>query len=125
MRRILGLVPDLFFATRIAAVARAEGAEWHVAPATNVVVAATDPRADLVLVDLHAPGGLDGISALKADAATRGIPVIGFHSHVDVELRTAALAAGADRVLPRSAFTRQLADLVAGRPASGSPVEQA
>jgi NADH:ubiquinone oxidoreductase subunit 6 (subunit J) len=39
---------------------------------------------------------------------------VGFYPHVDRALREAALAAGVDQVLPRSAFTVRLAALLAG-----------
>jgi CheY-like chemotaxis protein len=69
---------------------------------------------DLVILDLHASGALDLARSLEADAATRAIPLVGFYSHVDQALREAALAAGVDRVLPRSAFTAKLAEILAG-----------
>ena len=45
-------------------------------------------------------------------AAAPATPFGGFHSHVDTELRKAALAAGAEVVLPRSRFTVKLAELL-------------
>jgi hypothetical protein len=56
---------------------------------------------------------------LRADHATRSIHVIGFYSHVDRELREAALAAGLDQVLPRSAFTVRLPALLEGEGDTG------
>jgi hypothetical protein len=46
------------------------------------------------------------------------VPVTGFFSHVDHATRDAALAAGVDEVLPRSAFVSRLPALLAGEPAS-------
>ena len=51
---------------------------------------------------------------LKRDPATRGVPVAGYYAHVDQETRRAAEAAGVDPVLPRSAFTARLAQLLTG-----------
>jgi hypothetical protein len=51
---------------------------------------------------------------LRSDPAIGPIEVIGFYSHVDQATRAAAEAAGVTRALPRSAFTAQLARLLAG-----------
>jgi hypothetical protein len=51
---------------------------------------------------------------LKSDEQLRSIPLIGFFSHVETELQRSAQAAGFDRVMPRSAFTSNLAEILAG-----------
>lgn len=114
-RRVLAVVPDLFFATKIAAVAKAAGVGLAFVPLAGAheLCAAAPP--DLLLLDLHAgPGVADLVRGLKADAATAAVPLLGFHSHVDVETRNVALAAGLDRALPRSAFVTRLPGLLAG-----------
>ena len=114
-RRVLVLVPDLFFAARIAETARAAGVTIESASPAAAAERCRAVAPDLVILDLHAAGDpLDAVRALKSDPATLGIPVVGFHSHVDTELRERALAAGVDRVLPRSAFTVRLAALLTG-----------
>lgn len=65
-----------------------------------------------VLLDLHAGGALELLRALKADARTARIPVVGFYSHVETALRREALAAGVDEALPRSAFVTRLPALL-------------
>jgi hypothetical protein len=40
-----------------------------------------------------------------------GMPVLGYYSHVDVETKEAAEAAGIDLVVPRSRMARELPDL--------------
>ena len=114
-RRVLAVVPDLFFAAKIEAVARASGAEIaFVAPAAAAARCAEHPP-DLLLLDLHAgPGVPDLIRTLKADERTRAVPLLGFHSHVDLETRRDALAAGLDRALPRSAFVTRMPELLGG-----------
>ncbi len=115
-RRVLAVVPDLFFAAKIGAVAKTAGAALvFVAPAEAPARCAADPP-DFVLADLHAPGIEAMLRALKAGEATRDVPTIGFFSHVEVAVRDAALAAGLDRALPRSAFVAQLPALL-GAPA--------
>jgi CheY-like chemotaxis protein len=55
-------------------------------------------RPDLVLMDMQMPGmdGLEATRRLKADAATRSIPVIGLSAHAMSEHRRQALEAGCD-----------------------------
>ena len=42
------------------------------------------------------------------------MPALGFYSHVDVETKRAAEAAGVDLVVPRSRMARELPALVEG-----------
>jgi DNA-binding NarL/FixJ family response regulator len=64
----------------------------------------------MVVIDLHAKDGVTLVLELKAAAPT--VPIVGFHSHVDTEIRRQALAAGADAVLPRSRFNARLAEIL-------------
>ena len=114
-RRVLVVVPDLFFATRIAATAQALGVEIIASPAAEALEACRREPPDLVILDLHGSGDPAGLArALKADPASGGVRIAGFYSHVDQERRRAAEAAGVDEVLARSAFTARLATLLAG-----------
>jgi hypothetical protein len=63
-----------------------------------------DPRADAIVCDL------DDVDA-EAIVAT-GLPSLGFYSHVDVETKRRAEAAGIDLVVPRSRMARELSELV-------------
>jgi hypothetical protein len=51
---------------------------------------------------------------LKADPELRTLLVVAFGSHLDREALQAARSAGADRVLARSAFVRELQPLLRG-----------
>lgn len=114
-RRVVAVVPDLFFATRIEATAAQLGVALEM-PSPNAALAAIRRQLpDLVVLDLQAPGDPLALArALKADPATTGLAIVGFYSHVEQALREAALAAGVDHVLPRSAFTARLPTLLAG-----------
>jgi hypothetical protein len=63
-------------------------------------------------------GALRSLHALARapEGEKRAIEVIGFVSHVQVELRRAALAAGCHRVLARSQLTHSLPDLLVSSP---------
>ena len=63
---------------------------------------------------------LDGLDLIVADLdlgdpealVGLGVPVLGYYSHVDVETRKVAEAAGVDLVVPRSRMARELPQLV-------------
>jgi CheY-like chemotaxis protein len=114
VRRVALYVPDLFFATRIAATAARERVE--IVPLAPGSASATlrDHPASLVILDLTAGGALELARALRGDPVNAALPIVGFLPHVDRDLRERALAAGVDPVLPRSAFTVRLAALLRG-----------
>lgn len=118
---MVAVVPDLFFAARIAGTAERLGVVLEMpAPAAALETIRRAPPA-LVILDLHAPGDPLALArSLRADPGTRTIPLIGFYAHVDRALREAALAVGLDQVLPRSAFTVRLPALLAGEGDTGS-----
>lgn len=114
-RIILSLVPDLFFASKINTAASHLGVTIHATTPDRLVEDARAHGPDLIIVDLHATGGvLDAVRELKRDPALAGTRIIGFYSHVEAQMRVAALDAGVDEPLPRSAFTVKLAALLAG-----------
>ncbi|HZB45304.1 MAG TPA: hypothetical protein VE360_08675, partial [Pyrinomonadaceae bacterium] len=71
---------------------------------------------DLIILDLNSekldPLGL--AKDIKADEQLRGVPLVGFLSHVQTDLMRLAQAAGVDQVLPRSAFTKFLPEILTG-----------
>jgi CheY-like chemotaxis protein len=116
-RRVLIAVDDLFFASKIRATAESLGVAIDKA---RTVESALDKaranRPSLIVADLHSER-LDAVAlaqALKSDADLRDVPLIGFFSHVQIEFRDRALAAGFDQALPRSVFTQQLSKLIQG-----------
>ena len=114
-RRVVVVVPNLFFAARILDTAKRLGIETLASSRATATTACRAAPTGLAIVDLESsddPAGL--IRELKADPATASIQVIGFYPHVRGALRAAALEAGADLVLPRSAFTARLPRLLAG-----------
>ena len=104
---IIALVADLMFASRVRGTAPAA----KVVKRGDALPGAVGPGTRLVLVDLHARGALDAITALREAGASATI--IAFGSHVETAALQAARAAGADRVMARSAFVRELPRLVA------------
>ena len=113
-RVVLTVVPDLFFATRIAAVAEATGTRVIAASRADAADRARRETPDLVVLDLHSTDDLAGLVQALRGATPREIPIVGFYSHVDTAIRDAAVAAGVTHVMPRSLFTRRLPELLSG-----------
>lgn len=100
MASVAAVVPDLLFGSKVKALL--EGAGHDVALVTRPSDA---PPADVLVADL---GGGD-VDPAELTGARR----LGIYSHVDVDTRRAAEAAGFDLVVPRSRFVREGAELVA------------
>lgn len=114
-RRVVLVVPDLLFRTRIEATAAQAGIEAIPLSSGQALDACDTDPPDLVVLDLTGPGDPIALAAaLRKGEATVRIPIVGFYPHVDQALRERALAAGIPFVLPRSAFVARLAEILAG-----------
>ena len=112
---VLCAVDDLLFSSKIRATAKQAGVELTFARApADILQQAREKRPALVIFDLNSgkTDPINTISALKADPELAGLRAIGFASHVHTDLIAAARQAGADQVLPRSAFAGNLADIL-------------
>jgi len=113
--KVISVVDDMFFASKIRAVAEAAGVEISFPRSQEAVVSkARETKPGLMVVDLHNQR-IDPLALareLKADDELRGIRLLGFFSHVQTELQRNALAAGFDQVVPRSVFARDLPKLL-------------
>jgi hypothetical protein len=99
--RVLAIVGDLMLASRVDGSLTAAGHEVTVRPQPGE----DGGSFDLVVADLEAVDA--------AEVAALGPPSLGFYSHVDVETRRRAEAAGFDLVVPRSRMARELPELAA------------
>lgn len=112
---ILAAVDDLMFSSKIKTTARQLGVEVTFARSPEQVLEqarASTPR--LIILDLNSTRcrPLEAIASLASDPDLAAIPTIGFVSHVQTDLIEAARQAGTGEILPRSAFTAQLADIL-------------
>jgi len=118
-RTIIAVVDDLFFASKIRGTGEQVGARIKFVKSIDAAASkARDEAPTLVIVDLNA-GCCDAVElarAFKGDDNLNAIPLLGFFSHVQIELQQAALTAGFDQVMPRSAFTKNLADILRSEP---------
>jgi len=116
-RRVLAAVDDLFFASKIRGTAEQLNVTVEFAKKADTLfdLAKTDAPS-LVILDLNSEkfDALSLAARLKGDERLRGVPVVGFLSHVQTELQRSAEEAGVDRVLPRSAFTKYLSEILKG-----------
>jgi CheY-like chemotaxis protein len=112
---IIAIVDDMFFKSKIRAVAEAVGTEISFPRNKDALIQkAREAKPHLIIVDLHNQKIEAAALAteLKSDEELRAIPLLGFFSHVETELQRNALAAGFDRVIPRSVFARDLSQLL-------------
>jgi hypothetical protein len=101
MARVLAVIPDLMLSSRVVESLAGAGHEVEVTPALP-----ESSDAEVIVCDLDA--------VEPADVPGLGLPSLGFYSHVDVETRQAAEAAGVDVVVPRSRMARELPALLGG-----------
>jgi CheY-like chemotaxis protein len=117
-RNIIAVVDDLFFAFKIRGTAEQVGVSVAFArSADGVSEIVRNDIPSLVICDLHSQkiNPIELAKSLKADEQTRHIALLGFFSHVQTDLRDQARDAGFDRVIPRSVFTRDLANILSGQ----------
>jgi DNA-binding NarL/FixJ family response regulator len=112
MGRVVALMDDIFFQMKVAETAKHLGIEFKVATTTDALLGLLEPRPQLVIVDLNARSQpIEAITKLRAAAPE--VRVVAFLSHVQRELAEQAKKAGCEEVLPRSAFTQNLAEILA------------
>jgi hypothetical protein len=116
--RIFFFIEDLFFLAKIQETARKLGVKVGFLKADKDVVARLSGVPDvekpsLIVFDLNNAGAkpLTLIPKLKAKLK-RGTSVIGFLSHLQGDLKVKATEAGCDMVMPRSAFSQNLPNLL-------------
>jgi CheY-like chemotaxis protein len=116
-RRVVVAVDDMFFLAKIRASASALGKEIVVARSLEQLdreLCSTPP--DLLIIDLNSTrlDPLEAIKSLKSRPELRSTPVVGFLSHVQIDLKRNAEEAGCDQVMPRSAFFQNLPQILSG-----------
>jgi hypothetical protein len=119
MARVLALVPDLLFGSRVQGALTAAGHEVELIADAGTVTDRLDgdgsAGAAVLVVDLTNED-LDGaalVESLTGSGLLKGTRTLGFYSHVDAPARARAEEAGFDLVVPRSRMAREGAELVA------------
>jgi PleD family two-component response regulator len=117
-RRVLAAVEDLLFKSKISETASTLGIEAAFPRnPRKLLEALRESPPDLLVLDLNSARfePLALLQTVKSDEATQDVATVGFLSHVQKDLAVAAREAGCDRVVARSAFTRDLPQILAGR----------
>jgi hypothetical protein len=116
--RIFFFIEDLFFLAKIQETSRKLGVKVGFLKADKDIVARLSDvpegeKPSLIVFDLNNAGAkpLSLIPKIKAKLK-RGTSVIGFLSHLQGDLKVKATEAGCDMVMPRSAFSQNLPNLL-------------
>jgi PleD family two-component response regulator len=116
-RRVLAAVEDLLFKSKVSETASTLGIEASFPRnPKRLLESLRESPPDLLVLDLNSARfePLAVLKSVKSDEATRDVPTVGFLSHVQKDLAVAAREAGCDRIVARSAFTRDLPQILAG-----------
>jgi CheY-like chemotaxis protein len=123
MARVLALVPDLLFGSRVQGALTAAGHdieligdESRLRERLRERSVASGERSSAVLVVDLTDADLDGatiVEALSRAGELQNVRTLAFYSHVDARARERAERAGFDLVVPRSRMAREGAELVA------------
>jgi CheY-like chemotaxis protein len=120
LARVVALVPDLLFGSKV--LSMLEGAGHEVTLTAEEDDARTEAEfSDVLVVDLTTDT-IDGImlvDSMVAGGELRNQRTLGFYSHVETDVPDRAREAGFDLVVPRSRMAREGAELV-GRLAEGA-----
>lgn len=102
--KTVAVVKDLFFRTKIEGAAKRSETPIHFLDTADTI-----QGAELIFLDLE-EFGADSLPGMKE--RNPGARIIGYLSHVNIDLRKKAEQAGCDLVLPRSEFSKRLPELL-------------
>ena len=109
-KRVLAVVSDLFFSVKLIDAAKRAGLALEFVKDSQQVLEKAKDHPSLIILDLNfeSANPLKLIGELKGDSDTKRISLIGYLSHIQVELKQQAQEAGCDMVLARSAFSQNM-----------------
>ena len=114
MTTILALEKDLFFAVKMRDTLRHHDMNVTTARTLSTfeqrLETTNEEKPVLAIINISTMG-VDWEAAIRA-ARAKELPVLAFGSHMDLEARARALAAGAQRVVANSKFTSDMPGLV-------------
>jgi DNA-binding response OmpR family regulator len=119
MARVLALVPDLLFGSRLLGTLNAAGHEvdlvTDVGRLRERLADGTAPGPAVLVLDLTDEDlkGAELLESLGGAPGLEGVRTLGFFSHVDTRARERAERAGFDLAVPRSRMAREGGELVA------------
>jgi CheY-like chemotaxis protein len=111
-QKVVAVVADLFFVAKIMDAAKRAGVAVEFVKSEADALERARAGAGMVLVDLNC-AGIDPLRLVKLLKAGGGMRVVGYVSHVQVDLRKQAQEAGYDVVVAKSALSKDLQKLLA------------
>ena len=113
-KTVLAVVSDLFFSAKINEAAKRAGVSLQYVTTEHDLLQKAQSNPALIIFDLNfdAAHPLDLIGKLKGNAALKHIRLLGYLSHVQTELKAKAEETGCDAVMPRSAFSMNLPQIL-------------
>ena len=123
-QRVVAAVEDLLFRSKISETATQLGVEAFFPRSPKKLLDETQASPpDLLVLDLNSARfePLTLLRQLKSNETLKAVPVVGFLSHVQKDLAIAARESGCNRVMARSAFTKELPTILSDMPNNGGP----
>ena len=113
MARVIAYVPDLLFGSNVVGALSAAGHEVTlVSGGADLAGPGVLDGVDVLVVDLTDDVGARIAAAAPALGAGSPVRTLAFFSHVEADVKTRAVDAGFDLVVPRSRMARAAGDLV-------------
>jgi PleD family two-component response regulator len=112
--KVVAVLSDLMFTVKIQEAAKRAGLDVTFVTSKETALAQAKLNPAAIIIDLNGTSvdALELITALKTDAETSRIELIGYVSHVQVDLKQAAQDRGCDTVVARSAFSQNLPSIL-------------
>lgn len=113
-KKVLAILSDLMFTVKIQEAAKRAGMDVTFVTSRENALKQARLAPSVIILDLNdnSVNALELIGALKGDPETSAIELVGFVSHVQVDLRQTALHHGCNLVVARSAFSQNLPSIL-------------
>ena len=113
--KIIAVLDDLFFSSKIKEAGKHLDLDLEFMKNTSELFQKIESeKPSLIIFDLNTKvcNPLETIKDLKSSPELKVIPVLGYLSHVQTELKNEADKAGCELVLPRSKFSKDLKEII-------------
>jgi CheY-like chemotaxis protein len=112
-KQVLAVLEDLLFTVKIMDAAKRAGLTANFVKSEEVALERANEKPLLIIIDLNC-ACVDPIAFIRKlkDGDNSKVPLIGFVSHVQGELKQKAHDAGCDMVMARSAFSQNLPQIL-------------
>jgi DNA-binding NarL/FixJ family response regulator len=110
---VIGVLDDLFFLAKVQDIAKRAGLTSVFVKSREAAIKKAREAPVAVVIDLHYKAA-EPIELIR-ELTAMNVPTMGFFSHVQVELKREAEAAGCTIVMPRSAMGTKLPEWLAAR----------